>query len=428
MVEDTHGAYLDHAAASPLDPRVRRVMARFLETEFGSPEGLHDQARGPAEALDTARTHVAALLGADSDGVIFTAGDTEARNLAVKGIAAANAHRGRHIVTTAVEHPATLAACRTLARGDFDLTVVGVDTEGRVDPRELAAAVRDDTILVSISHGQAEIGTVQEVPALVAAVKRAGYEAHAPAGDERDREQQRRAAAYEQELRAFRLSAVLALPFLVQMAAMFSGHQHDFLPQWLQLALATPVQFWLGRRFYVGAWNALRGGGANMDVLIALGTGIAYLYSAAVVATGSGHHVYFEASVSIITLILMGKLLEARARARTSAAIESLMNLQPQTARIERDGRVEVVPVGAIRVGDVFVVRPGDSVPVDGTVIDGASSVDEAMLTGESVPVSKQAGAPVFAATINHRGLLRCHATGVGADTALASIIRLVEP
>lgn len=146
-------------------------MARFLDTEFGSPEGLHDWARGPAEALETARTHVAALLGANPDGVIFTAGDTEARNLAIKGITTANAHRGRHIVTTAVEHPSTLAACRTLARGEFDLTVVGVDAEGRVNPVDLAAAVRADTILVSIGHGQAEIGTVQDVGALVTAVR-----------------------------------------------------------------------------------------------------------------------------------------------------------------------------------------------------------------------------------------------------------------
>jgi cysteine desulfurase len=171
MVEDTTGAYLDHGAASPLDPRVREAMTRFLNADFGSPESLHDWARAPADALETARAAVGALIGADPAGVIFTAGDTEARNLAVKGIAAAHAHRGRHVVTTAVEHPAVLAACRTLARGDLDLTIVGVDVEGRVHPATLAAAVRDETVLVSVSHGQAEIGTVQDVRTLVAAVR-----------------------------------------------------------------------------------------------------------------------------------------------------------------------------------------------------------------------------------------------------------------
>lgn len=145
-------------------------MEPFLSELFGSPEGLHDDAREPADALAAARSHVGALIGADPDGVIFTAGDTEARNLAVKGIVAANAHRGFHVVTTAVEHPATLAACRSLARDRDGLTIVGVDAEGRVNPAELAAAMRDDTVLVTVSHGQAEIGTVQDVGALVAAV------------------------------------------------------------------------------------------------------------------------------------------------------------------------------------------------------------------------------------------------------------------
>ncbi len=171
MVEDNPGAYLDHAAATTLDPRVRAAMAPFVDEAFASPESLHDWARRPAEALEAARARVGALIAADPEGVIFTAGDTEARNLAVKGIVSANAHRGAHIVTSAVEHPATLAACRTLARDRAELTVVGVDATGHIDPAELAAATRDDTVLVTISHGQAEIGTVQDVAALVAAVR-----------------------------------------------------------------------------------------------------------------------------------------------------------------------------------------------------------------------------------------------------------------
>ena len=171
MVEHNFGAYLDHAAATTLDPRVRTAMAPYLDEVFASPEGLYDLARRPAEALQQARRHVGALMGADPEGVIFTSGDTEARNLAVKGIVGANAHRGAHVVTSAVEHPATLAACRSLARDRGALTIVGVDGVGRIDPTVLATAVRDDTVLVTISHGQAEIGTIQDVAALVIAVR-----------------------------------------------------------------------------------------------------------------------------------------------------------------------------------------------------------------------------------------------------------------
>ncbi|OGA34812.1 MAG: copper-translocating P-type ATPase [Betaproteobacteria bacterium RIFCSPLOWO2_12_FULL_64_23] len=200
------------------------------------------------------------------------------------------------------------------------------------------------------------------------------------------------------------------------------------LPRWIQFALATPVQFWVGRRFYVGGWKALRGGGANMDVLIALGTTMAYGLSAVVTLFGLlDQHVYFEASAVIITLVLMGKLLEARAKLGTSAAIEALIRLQPKTARVERDGVLVEVPVAGIQIGDIFVVRPGESIPVDGLVATGESGVDESMLTGESLPVDKHTGDKIFAGTLNQQGLLRCRAEGVGAATMLAGIIRLVR-
>ena len=262
---------------------------------------------------------------------------------------------------------------------------------------------------------------------LVAAVRKAGYGAHAIDAARRAEEKARQAAAYRVELARFWISTGLTLPFVVQMGAMFSGAAHDVIPPWLQLALATPVQFWIGGRFYTGAWHALRGGAANMDVLIALGTTMAYAYSAIVVVLGLPLHLYFEASAAIITLVLMGKLLELRARSRASAAIEELMKLQPKTARVRRGHALVEVPVADIEVGDVFVVRPGENVPVDGAVIEGASSVNEAMLTGESLPVPKTEGAQVFAATVNTDGVLECRATGVGAETALAAIIRLVE-
>ncbi|HSO07246.1 MAG TPA: heavy metal translocating P-type ATPase [Pelomicrobium sp.] len=262
---------------------------------------------------------------------------------------------------------------------------------------------------------------------LVAAVERAGYGAEEITESSRDEEKARRAAAYARDLRLFWISVALTLPLVAQMVPMFAGAGHEFLPRWLQLALATPVQFWIGKRFYVGAWHALRGGGANMDVLVALGTTMAYAFSAVVTVFALDQHVYFEASAAIITLVLMGKLLESRARARTSAAIESLIRLQPRTARVERDGELAEVDVGTLAEGDVFIVRPGESIPVDGEVLEGTSSVNEAMLTGESLPVTKAAGAKVYAGTLNQQGSLRARATGVGSHTQLAAIIRLVE-
>lgn len=171
MVEDNPGVYLDHAAATRIDPRVRDAMAPFIDDVFGNPEGVHEWARGPADAIERARAQVATLIGAGPEGLIFTAGDTEARNLAVKGVVAANAHSGGHLVVSAVDHPATLAAARTVTRATGALTVVGVDGEGRIDPNRLADAVRDDTVLVTIVHGQPEIGTVQDVHALLVAVR-----------------------------------------------------------------------------------------------------------------------------------------------------------------------------------------------------------------------------------------------------------------
>lgn len=266
-----------------------------------------------------------------------------------------------------------------------------------------------------------------------AAVERAGFQASDARQLAREAERARHQAEWRVELRHFWIAAVLSLPLAAQMPAMFGlwpGGEvhHDLVPRWLQLLLATPVQFWIGARFYRGAWASLRGGGANMDVLVALGTSMAYFYSL-VVTLANRHdlHVYFEASAMIITLVLLGKLMEARAKARTTAALDALLRLQPKMARVERDGELVEVPVESLQQGDLFVLRPGDAVPVDGVVEQGESAVNEAMLTGESLPIDKQAGDTVFAATLNGNGLLRCRATGVGAQTLLAGIIRLVE-
>ncbi|MBX9636305.1 MAG: heavy metal translocating P-type ATPase [Nitrosomonas sp.] len=281
--------------------------------------------------------------------------------------------------------------------------------------------IATETAKVSFIPGEVTTGH------LIEAVINAGYDATEISESGHAEEKARRRAAYQAELRLFWISATFTLPLVLQMGAMFTGHDMDMLPRWLQWALATPVQFWIGRRFYTGAWHSLRGGGANMDVLVALGTSMAYFFSAAVTAFALDQHVYFEASAAIITLVLLGKLMEARAKGKTSAAIEALIRLQPKTARIERNGEILEVPASSLQVNDIFIVRPGENLPVDGVVIEGASSVNESMLTGESLPVSKQAGAKVFAATLNQQGLLKCRATSVGAHTQLAAIIHLVE-
>jgi Cu+-exporting ATPase len=303
-----------------------------------------------------------------------------------------------------------------------------------------ACATRIEAVLNKLPGVEANVNFASEkasirfVPgqadaeSLIAAVRRAGYDARESGLDTRAAEKERKAAAYRAELKRFWISVVLTLPLVAQMGAMFTGEHQDILPRWLQFALATPVQFWIGWRFYVGAFNALRGGAGNMDVLVALGTSMAWAFSAVVTVLDLHHqHVYFEASAAVITLVLMGKLLEARAKAKTSAAIEALIRLQPQTARVLRDGELVEVPVASLNPGDVFVVRPGESVPVDGEVAQGASSVNEAMLTGESLPVAKHPGDKVFAATVNGEGLIQCRATGVGSHTLLAGIIRMVE-
>ena len=289
----------------------------------------------------------------------------------------------------------------------------------------VSAVVNIATEKASISFDPQHV----DIERLITAVRGTGFDAHPP----RDfaAEKAARAAAYRSEQLQFVIAVLLTLPLLVEMLLMFFGI-HMMMPGWLQFALATPVQFWSGRRFYTGAWSSLRGGGANMDVLVALGTSAAYLFSCAVLLAGFfgmalDQPLYFEASATLITLVLLGKLLEARAKGKASSALEALINLQPKTAHVERDGVMQELAVEQMQVGDVFLVRPGESVPVDGSVLEGVSSLDEAMLTGESLPREKHPGDKVYAATLNQRGLLRCRALAVGSHTQLAAIIRLVE-
>ncbi|XZG69610.1 heavy metal translocating P-type ATPase [Chitinibacteraceae bacterium HSL-7] len=258
--------------------------------------------------------------------------------------------------------------------------------------------------------------------AVIAAVERAGYHASVvddtqpPAGAETSR----------RPLYALLFAAALTLPLLAEMVAMLTG-SHEILPRTIQMLLATVVQFTVGLRFYRGAWHALRSGAANMDVLIALGTTMAWAYSSVVTVMGWHHqHVYFEASAAIITLVLAGKWLEARAKSRTAGAIAELLALQPRTARVLRDGEPVEVSISELKRGDTVQIRNQEKLPVDGTVLNGRAAVSEAMLTGEPLPVTKQMDDRVFAGTQLVEGTLTVRADSVGSRTQLAEIVRLV--
>ncbi|AOK90970.1 heavy metal translocating P-type ATPase [Paenibacillus polymyxa] len=241
------------------------------------------------------------------------------------------------------------------------------------------------------------------------------------------------------------VSAVLSFPLLWAMVAHFSFTSWIYVPElflnpWFQLVLTTPIQFVIGWQFYVGAYKALRNGSSNMDVLVALGTSAAYFYSLYLTLRPSDvmegmagmpvmtmPELYYETSAVLITLILVGKWFEAVAKGRSSEAIKSLMSLQATTARVVRDGQETDIPIEQVRVKDIFIVRPGEKIPVDGVVVDGRSAVDESMLSGESLPVEKEAGSAVTGATLNKNGVLRIQAERVGGDTALSRIIKVVE-
>jgi Cu+-exporting ATPase len=319
------------------------------------------------------------------------------------------------------------------------------------DARRLQKAL---TALEGVTHATVnfttETAAVKYIPTLVSqadlrrAVSAAGFEAIEVAGSTGDAEQ----IAREKEIAHQRRLLIVGLLFTVPLFLLSMSRDvihnvedlHNFLPQlyhwpyldWVFFALATPVQFYVGWQYYVGAYKALRNKSANMDVLIAMGSTVAYAYSTAVLLLDKfAHyalgHLYFETSAVIVTLIVLGKFLEARAKGRTSDAIKKLMGLQAKTARVVRGGVEQDIPVDDVRVGDAVIVRPGEKFPVDGVVIEGKSSVDESMLTGESLPVEKRPGDKVVGATMNRLGLIAFEATKVGRETALAQIVRLVQ-
>ncbi len=335
---------------------------------------------------------------------------------------------GYEIPTAALELPLLGMTCANCA-ANIERALNKVDGV-------LSATVNYANEKASITYATGAVSRAE----MVAAVRRAGYDVVESASDDEleDAEAAAREAEITHQKTRLIVGIVFSLPlFLFSMSRDLGliGHwAHATWVNWLFLLLATPVQFYVGWDYYVGAYKSLRNGSANMDVLVAMGSSVAYFYSVAILlaqsfwgTTALGDHVYFETSAVIITLIVLGKLLEARAKGRTSEAIKQLIGLQAKTARVVRNGQEVDIPIAEVAQGDVVLVRPGEKIPVDGVVVDGRSSVDESMLTGESLPVSKKAGDPVIGATLNKQGLLKFEATKVGKETALAQIIRLVE-
>ncbi|WP_163099240.1 heavy metal translocating P-type ATPase [Peribacillus alkalitolerans] len=276
--------------------------------------------------------------------------------------------------------------------------------------------------------------TIQQ---MIKKVESLGYEAKVKEEGKQQNEADLREKEIENQKGKFAFSLILSIPLLWAMVSHFEFTSFIYLPEmfinpWVQLALATPVQFIIGKQFYVGAYKALKNFSANMDVLVSLGTSAAYFYSLylSIQSFRTSEHMvelYFETSAVLITLIILGKLFEAKAKGRSSEAIKKLMGLQAKTATVLRDGVEQEVSLEDVLVGDIIYVKPGEKVPVDGEIVEGLSALDESMLTGESVPVDKTIGDSVIGATINKNGFLKIKATKVGKDTALAQIIKVVE-
>ncbi|NUQ85588.1 MAG: copper-translocating P-type ATPase [Anaerolineales bacterium] len=335
-----------------------------------------------------------------------------------------------------------------VATGEADLIIQRLSDDN--DARRLEnALLKLEGVLEAQVNFAAEKARVKYVPTIITqaelrrAVASAGFEAIELGGEAEDAEAKAREHEINEQWRLLVIGLIFTVPlFLFAMArdfnllpAMFyemtamAGMSATPAPwtNWLMLALTLPVQFYVGWQYYVGAFKALRNKSANMDVLIAMGTSAAFFYSLPITFGWLEGHVYYETAAVIITLIKLGKFLEARAKGRTSEAIKKLMGLRAKTARIIRDGMEAEVPVDDVRVGDLVLVKPGEKIPVDGVVVEGHSAVDESMLTGESLPVEKKPGDPVIGATLNKLGMLKFEATKVGKETALAQIIKLVE-
>jgi Cu+-exporting ATPase len=324
-----------------------------------------------------------------------------------------------------------------VASGEAVLAIQRLSDDNDARRLEKTLSQLEGVLAAQVTYG-AERAHVRYIPTVISqaeirrAISQAGFVAVESGGEAEDAERSARQAEIAQQRRLLIAGLIFTVPlFLLAMSRDLGllpmSLAHAPWLDWVMWALATPVQFYVGWQYYVGAYKALRNGSANMDVLIAMGSSAAYFYSVPIVLGLIPGHVYFETGAVIITLIKLGKYLEARAKGQTSEAIKKLMGLRARSARVIRDGQELEVPADDVRVGDLVMVRPGEKIPVDGVVVEGRSAVDESMLTGESLPAEKGPGDAVIGATLNKLGLLKFEATKVGKETALAQIIRLVE-
>jgi Cu+-exporting ATPase len=323
-----------------------------------------------------------------------------------------------------------------IATGEAELIIKRLSDDN--DARRLEKALNDlDGVLEAQVAFTTEKARITYIPTIITqaelrrVVSAAGFDSLELSGDMEDAEAKARAEEIAKQRHLLITGLIFTVPlFIFSMARDFNllpMWSHQPWANWLMFALATPVQFYVGWQYYVGGYKALRNGSANMDVLVAMGSSVAYFYSIVIMLGILSGHVYYETAAVIITLIRVGKFLEVRAKGRTSEAIKKLMGLRPKTARVIRNGEEAEIPLEDVLVGDMLIVKPGEKIPVDGVVLDGRSSVDESMLTGESLPVEKTKDDPVIGATLNKLGLLKIEATKVGKETALAQIIKLVE-
>ncbi len=322
-----------------------------------------------------------------------------------------------------------------VAKGEADFALRRLSDDNDARRLEKALNAQEGVLSATVNYAS-ERARVEYVPTLLSqadlrrVVRSAGFEVVEAEGQSEDAE----ATAHLHEISEQKRLLIIGLIFTIPLFLLSMGR--DLLPLDFTMSqaypivlfiLATPVQFYVGWQYYIGAFKAIRNGAANMDVLVALGSSVAYIYSVVIMLGKLPGMPYFETAAVIITLIKLGKYLEARARGRASEAIKKMMGLRAKTARVERDGQEMEIAIDEVLVGDRIRVRPGEKIPVDGVVLEGRSSVDESMLTGESLPVSKGPGDPVIGATLNKLGMIRMEATKVGKETALAQIIRLVE-
>lgn len=335
---------------------------------------------------------------------------------------------------------ATAAALKLAENQGFgnqavDLRVEGMTCAscvGRVE-KALAKVPGVERAVVNLATERAHVeGSGLNSVVLIEAVGKAGYEAHQVLEESQvgSADADPANARSRRELQHLLLAAALSAPLVAGMIGDLLGFA-TMVPGWLQFLLASPVQFWLGARFYKAAYKAVRNGSGNMDLLVALGTTAAWGLSVYMLLVQShpGHtpHLYFESSAVLITFVLLGKWLEGRAKGQTAAAIRALMNLRPAMARVRRSGKILELAVEQVGIDDIVVVRPGEAIPIDGDVVSGFSNVDEAMLTGEPLPVAKPVGAKVTGGSINVDGLIEVKTTAVGGDTMLAKIVKMVE-